>query len=65
MLDATSERTGIGGQVQQTRQPGLSIVLIQQDGGKLVAYEPPSSAPLIEGVPAHDEVATNVLPDLD
>jgi hypothetical protein len=30
-------------------QKGLSIVLIQQDGGQLVAYEPPQRAPLLEG----------------
>jgi hypothetical protein len=29
MLDTTSERTGIGRQMQQTRQPGLQIVIIQ------------------------------------
>jgi hypothetical protein len=50
MLDVTSERTGIGRQIEQKRQPGLSIVLIQKDGGQLVAYEPPKP-PLIEATP--------------
>jgi hypothetical protein len=36
----------------QRRQPGLSIVLIQQDGGHLVAYEPPKrSVPMLDAVP--------------
>jgi hypothetical protein len=49
MLDNVSERTGLGRAAQQNqRVPGLSIVLIQKDGGQLVAYEPPKPAPLIE-----------------
>jgi hypothetical protein len=52
MLDATSERTGIGRAAQQQRQPGLSIVLIDRGGGEIVAYKPP--APLIEGTPVPD-----------
>jgi hypothetical protein len=51
MLDTVSERTGINRSVQQQRQPGLSIVLIQKDGGELVAYEPPKPAPLIDAAP--------------
>jgi hypothetical protein len=35
----------------QRRAPGLSIVLIQQDGGKLVAYDPPKQTPLLDAVP--------------
>jgi hypothetical protein len=49
MLDATSERTGIGRAVQQQRQPGLRIVIVQSDGTKEVAYQPSTTAPLIEG----------------
>jgi hypothetical protein len=42
----------------QQRAPGLSIVLIQKDGGQLVAFEPPkpmldvTPAPAAEPVPA-------------
>jgi hypothetical protein len=36
MLDSTSERTGIGRQVQQQRQPGLQIVIVAKDGAKEV-----------------------------
>jgi hypothetical protein len=48
MLDATSERTGIGRQVQQTRTPGLQIVILANDGSQQVVAGPPST-PLIEG----------------
>jgi hypothetical protein len=50
MLDATSERTGIGRQVQQTRQPGLQIVIVQGDGSQQVVAGPPPAA-LIEATP--------------
>ena len=51
MLDNTSERTGIGRQVQQQqRGPGLQIVIVQGDGTKQVVGPPP--APLIESTPA-------------
>jgi hypothetical protein len=56
MVDVTSERTGINRSVQHQRQPGLSIVLIQKDGGELVAYEPPKPAPLIEATPESEAV---------
>jgi hypothetical protein len=41
----------------QKRQPGLSIILVQKDGGHLVAYEPPKpmidvTPPEVEPVPA-------------
>jgi hypothetical protein len=52
MLDNTSERTGIGRQVQQTRQPGLQIVILANDGSKQVAFDPP--APLIEATPVSE-----------
>jgi hypothetical protein len=48
MLDNTSERTGIGRQVQQQRQPGLQIVIYSADGSTQVVAGPPP-APLIEG----------------
>jgi hypothetical protein len=51
MLDTVSERTGIGRQAQQQRQPGLQIVIVQRDGTKEVAYDPPP-APMIEATPA-------------
>jgi hypothetical protein len=51
MLDTTSERTGIGRQVQQQRQPGLQIVIVQGDGTSQVVAGPPS-IPLIEATPA-------------
>jgi hypothetical protein len=47
MLDVTSERTGIGRQVQQHRVPGLQIVIVQNDGSQQVVAGPPA-APLIE-----------------
>jgi hypothetical protein len=50
MLDNTSERTGIGRAVQQQRQPGLQIVIVQGDGSKQVVAGPPP-APLIEATP--------------
>jgi hypothetical protein len=34
------------------RQPGLSIVLVQRDGGQLVAYEPPLPPPMLDVTPA-------------
>jgi hypothetical protein len=53
MLDAVSERTGIGRQVQQQRQPGLQIVVIQPSGKQdLVPMSP--GAPLIEGTSIPD-----------
>jgi hypothetical protein len=52
MLDATSERTGIGRMVQQQRVPGLQIVIVQGDGTKQGAFEPSAAAPLIEATPA-------------
>jgi hypothetical protein len=36
----------------QRRMPGLSIVLIQKDGGHLVAYEPPQRPPMLDIAPA-------------
>jgi hypothetical protein len=42
------------------RQPGLSIVLIQRDGGRLVAYEPPP--PMLDGTPV-PEVESAVPPE--
>jgi hypothetical protein len=47
MLDVTSERTGIGRTMQQQRQPGLQIVIVQPSGEKQVVCGPPP-APLIE-----------------
>jgi hypothetical protein len=55
MLDSTSERTGIGRAIQPQRQPGLQIVIVQGDGTKQVAFEPPS-APLLDVTPVPDEV---------
>jgi hypothetical protein len=52
MLDAASQRTGIGRQVEQVRQPGLQIVILANDGTSQVAFEPPRpAAPLIEATP--------------
>lgn len=51
MLDTVSERTGIGRAVQQTRQPGLQIVIVQNDGSPRVAYQPPPSAPMLDVTP--------------
>jgi hypothetical protein len=48
MLDNVSERTGIGRQVQQQRQPGLQIVVIAPGGEQQVVCGPPQTAPLIE-----------------
>jgi hypothetical protein len=42
MLDNTSERTGIGRQVQETRRPGLQIVIVERAA---------AAAPLIEATP--------------
>jgi hypothetical protein len=47
MLDATSERTGIGRAVQQQRVPGLQIVIVQPSGEKQVVAGPPPM-PLID-----------------
>jgi hypothetical protein len=52
MLVDTSERTGVGRQVQAVRQPGLQIVVVQTDGSQRVAFQPP--APLIDVTPAHE-----------
>jgi hypothetical protein len=60
MLDLVSERTGVGRQVEQRRQPGLQIVIVQRDGSEVVAGPPP--APLIEATPAE---VVPVPPDLD
>jgi hypothetical protein len=38
------------GVASERRRPGLSIVLVQQDGGRLVAYEPPK--PMLDVTPA-------------
>jgi hypothetical protein len=43
MLDTVSERTGINRAIQQQRQPGLQIVIVQSDGTKEVAYQPPAA----------------------
>ncbi len=51
MLDNVSERTGIGRTVQQQRQPGLQIVIIQPSGERQVVGGP-APAPLIEASPA-------------
>jgi hypothetical protein len=52
MLDTVSERTGIGRQVQQQRQPGLQIVIVQNDGTQQVAYQPPPmQTPLLDVTP--------------
>jgi hypothetical protein len=51
MLDATSERTGIGRAVQQQRVPGLQIVIVQRDGTPEIVAGP-SPVPLIEATPA-------------
>jgi hypothetical protein len=50
MLDAVSERTGIGRQVQQQRQPGLQIVIMPALGstGEPQVVAGPAQAPLIE-----------------
>jgi hypothetical protein len=48
MLDAVSERTGINRAVQQQRQPGLQIVIVQASGEQQVVCGP-APAPLIEG----------------
>jgi hypothetical protein len=53
MLDATSERTGIGRAVQQQRVPGLQIVIFQRDGSQEVVAGPPP-APLIEAAPVSE-----------
>jgi hypothetical protein len=50
MLDATSERTGIGRTVQQQRIPGLQIVIVQRDGSSEVVAGPPP--PLLDVTPA-------------
>jgi hypothetical protein len=57
MLDATSERTGIGRAAQERRQPGLQIVIVERDGREQVVPMPPA-APQIEGtaVPEADVV---------
>jgi hypothetical protein len=51
MLDATSERTGIGRSTTPQRVPGLQIVIVQRDGSQDVVAGPPP-APLIEITPA-------------
>jgi hypothetical protein len=40
----------------QQRAPGLSIVLVQKDGGQLVAFEPPQQAPLLDVTPKPEAV---------
>jgi hypothetical protein len=62
MLDTVSERTGINRQVQQTRMPGLQIVIVQGDGSKQVVAGPPP-APLIEGAAVPD--VPDAPPDLE
>jgi hypothetical protein len=42
----------------ERRRPGLSIVLVQQDGGRLVAYEPPK--PMLDVTPAPEAEAEPV-----
>jgi hypothetical protein len=61
MLDTVSERTGIGRAVQQQRQPGLQIVIVQPSGEEQVVCGP-TPAPLIEATPLTDAV-TEVSPD--
>jgi hypothetical protein len=63
MLDTVSDRTGINRQVQQTRMPGLQIVIVQGDGSKQVVAGPPP-APLIEGTAVPDAVP-DAPPDLE
>jgi hypothetical protein len=53
MLDATSERTGIGRAAQQQRQPGLQIAIVQPSGEQQVVCGPPP-APRIEGTTVPD-----------
>jgi hypothetical protein len=46
MLDVTSEHTGIGRQIQQQRQPGLQIVIVQPSREKEVVCGPPATPPI-------------------
>jgi hypothetical protein len=62
MLDTTSERTGIGRAVQQQRQPGLQIVIVQPSGEEQVVCGP-IPAPLIEATPATEAEPVRVVPD--
>jgi hypothetical protein len=57
MLDNTSERTGVGRQMQPQRVPGLQIVI-------LPALDPSAAAPLIEAT-SSPGVVTDVPPDLE
>jgi hypothetical protein len=54
MLDATSERTGIGRAATQQRQPGLQIVIYSPDDGSRQVVCGPPPAPLIEGTAVPD-----------
>jgi hypothetical protein len=54
MLDVTSQRTGIGRQVEGKRMPGLQIVILPAvgtSGPEQVVCGPPKPAPLIEATP--------------
>jgi hypothetical protein len=56
MLNSVTERTGLGRAAAAPRLPGLSIVLVDNGGGQLVAFEPPRPTQLIEATPTHNEV---------
>jgi hypothetical protein len=45
------------------RAPGLSIVLVQKDGGRLVAYEPPK--PTLDVTPAPEAEPLSIPTDTD
>jgi hypothetical protein len=53
MLDAASERTGIGRQVQQTRAPGLQIVILPATSPRPIED---ADTPLIEATPESEVI---------
>jgi hypothetical protein len=62
MLDAVSERTGIGRAVQQQRVPGLQIVIVQNDGSKQVVAGPPPM-PMLDVTPAPEAEPARLVQD--
>jgi hypothetical protein len=51
MLDLTSQRTGIGRQIQHQRQPGLQIVIMPANGVGEPQIAGPKPAPMLDVTP--------------
>jgi hypothetical protein len=60
-LDTVSERTGITRGPPQ-RQPGLQIVIVQNDGSRQVAYQPDPQMPMLDVTPVPAPEAVPAIP---